>query len=76
MNIVYSKNTETIRQMPENYLIAHKIENVWVCIPDLAANKKILVKTFKLLLEFDNKYGTGENLVSKIKAKKYKLLSW
>ncbi len=64
MKVIYQPKSETIRQMPENYLLASKIDNKWVCEPDLACNKKLAVKIFKLLFNHSVKYGSGENLIS------------
>jgi len=64
MKIIYQPESETIRQMPENYLLAHKTENRWICEPDLACNKKTAIKVFKLLLNHSVKYGSGDNLIS------------
>jgi hypothetical protein len=61
--LFYSKGSETIRQAPENYLIAKKDQNRWVTDPDLACNQKFATKIFKALFIFDNVYGSGENLL-------------
>jgi len=71
MKIIYQESTQTIRQMPENYLIAYRTElkngcNRWICEPDLSVNKGLCILVFTLLLDFDNKYGSGENLLNKI----------
>ena len=62
--LFYSKGSDTIRQAPENYLIATKVHNKWICDPDPACNQKFAVKIFKALFTFDNAYGTGENLLA------------
>jgi hypothetical protein len=62
--LIYQPASETIRQMPQNYLVAHKSENRWICEPDLAADKELSMKVFKALFEYNNKYGSGENLLS------------
>ena len=66
MEVIYQAASETIRQMPENYLLAHKRNGAWVCEPDLAANRNIAVRIFKALFNYDVKYGTGENIIAKI----------
>ena len=64
--LIYQIGSETIRQMPQNYCIAYKIENRWVCEPDLAADIKLATKVFNALFEYENKYGSGINLLSKV----------
>ena len=65
--LVYNRASETIRQMPQNYLVAHsadeKATSKWICEPDLAADMDMCVKVFKLLLNYDFKYGTGISLI-------------
>lgn len=74
----YCKYSSTIRQMPENYLIAHQLNSgaikqirpmtpYWVSIPDLAANIDLTTKVFQALFDFDTKYGSGLNLLQKVK---------
>lgn len=64
--LVYQHTTETIRQMPQNYLIAHKNGNAWICEPDLAADINLATRVFKALFEHGNKYGTGLNLLAQV----------
>jgi len=67
--LFYCKKSETIRQAPENYLIAKKEHNRWYADPDLASNQKLAIKIFKTLFNFDNVYGTGENLLKQARVK-------
>ncbi len=62
----YEQGSETIRQLPQNYLIAHKQNNRWICEPDLAADKKLANRVFNALFEFEAKYGSGLYLLSKV----------
>jgi hypothetical protein len=62
----YCDETETIRTMPSNYLVAYKVGNRWLCEPDLAVSEKMAVKCFKALLKHENKYGDGMNLLNAI----------
>lgn len=64
--LIYDEGSETIRQMPQNYLIAHKVKGHWVCEPDLAADKELATRVFIALFDFDVKYGTGLNLLSMV----------
>jgi len=63
----YCDYSETIRQMPENYLIAHKDGNAWKCEPDLAADKELCIKVFTELLNYESKWQTsGIELLAKL----------
>lgn len=64
--LCYEQETETIRQLPQNYLIAYKRHNEWICNPDLAADKELCNRVFNALLIYENKYGSGLNLLSEI----------
>ena len=75
--LVYSEYSETIRQAPQNYLIAHNIKGHWICEPDLAADKELATRVFIALFEFDVKYGSGLNLLSKVTPNKdFKNNAW
>ncbi len=64
LKVIYQKETETIRQLPENYLLAHKCNRRWVCDPDLACDRAIAIKLFRMCLNYDVRYGSGQNLVN------------
>lgn len=64
--LIYQQGSETIRQMPQNYLIAYKQYGRWVCEPDLASDKNLATRVFLALFDFDTKYGAGLNLLSKV----------
>jgi hypothetical protein len=68
--LIYQNSTETIRQQPENYLIASKDDlernNGWLLNPDLSANPALVLKTSLSLLDYSTKYGSEENLLAKI----------
>lgn len=69
MKIVFQKESNTLRQMPENYLVAyfHPERNHWVMDQDLACDFKIASSVFKLLHKHENKYEKdGSQLVMKI----------
>jgi hypothetical protein len=65
----YQKSTDTIRQLPENYCIAYKINNRWICDPDIAANRDLSNKVFNVLFEHEFRYGDGLKLLSKVMKK-------
>lgn len=73
----YCDYSKTIRQMPENFLVAQQenensIQQIrpmtayWVCIPDLAADIDLATKVFQALFDFETKYGSGLNLLKKV----------
>jgi hypothetical protein len=66
MEIKHCEYSDTIRQFPQNYLIAYRTFNSWKCEPDLAADKKIATRCFLALFDYNTKYGSAENLINKI----------
>ena len=71
--LIYQKGSETIRQMPQSYLIAYKNHGNqvgqpehWICEPDISADKKLATRVFLALFDYDTKYGDGLNLLSKV----------
>lgn len=58
----------SIRQMPQNYLIAYRVDQRWVCDPDLAADKNLYMQVFKRVTSYHYyRYGTGAALIEGIK---------
>ncbi len=65
--LTYQESTETIRQMPQNYLIAEKINGKWVCDPDPAADKELVLRVFNEIFDHHtSRWGTGLQLLSKV----------
>jgi len=62
----YEQSTETIRQLPQNYLIAYKRDGGWICDPDAAADKELATRVFKSLFNYDVRYGDGLKLLSTV----------
>lgn len=62
---IYNEYSESIRQMPQNYLIAHKSNHAWKCEPDLAADMDFATKVFRTINHSHaNKYlATGEQII-------------
>lgn len=57
---IFDEKNQTLRQMPQNYLLAQRINKKWHCVPDRAANKLIVMTLFELLFdEYDALYGDG-----------------
>jgi len=73
MKVIYQESTKTLRQMPENYLLAQKstpkgcVDN-WRCDPDMAADNRVAIQTFKTVcLIYRHKYeARGEYLADLI----------
>jgi hypothetical protein len=68
-SLAYNKVTQTIRQVPENYLIAqwNDDQRKWICEPDLAADKVLATSVFQKLMEHQFKYNqNGDEVVSSI----------
>ena len=68
--LIFEKESRTIRQTPQNYLIAHfdHNERCWKCVPDLAADKGLATQVFLALFDHDAKWndGDGNLILSKI----------
>lgn len=69
LTVIYSEGTKTIRQMPQNYLIAYNREGRWVCDSDTAADVEICKVVFEVLLTHTARYSSGEELLDMIKRK-------
>ena len=61
--ISFDAFSNTIRQMPQNYLIARRPQfygsGAWILDPDCAANKHIVMACALALLNNDVKFGSG-----------------
>ena len=65
-HIVFEEKNRTIRQMPENYLLAESSKGYWICDPDSAADWKIVKKLFRVIFfGYETKWGSGENLINR-----------
>lgn len=62
--LVFDQGTDTLRQVPQNYCVAYKKENRWICEPDLACDKELAIKVFICLLEFKFKYAEGNEIIN------------
>ena len=74
-HLVIGNGGDTIRQMPQNYLVAERMHKnsfqkngVWVSEPDLACNKALAVKVYLALFEFELKHGSGEAILKAIES--------
>lgn len=61
ITISHCTYSNTIRQFPQNYLLARFDEQkkCWLMEPDLAANKNLVVALTLSLMEYKNKYSTN-----------------
>lgn len=66
-NIVFSTSTNTIRQMPQNYLLAIKNNGAWHLDFDLACSPVFARKVTTAYLNYSVKHGTGENFIECLK---------
>ena len=63
--LFYQKDSETVRQAPQNYLIAHRRNGSWRSEPDLASDLKLATAVFKAIHNYNTKYGSGVNVIEK-----------
>jgi hypothetical protein len=62
--LMYEYSTMTIRQMPQNYMIAHKKNGEWICNSDPACNEEFALLVFLLTLRHHHlRWGSGETLL-------------
>jgi hypothetical protein len=64
--LIYQEGSGSIRQMPDNYLVAHRGNNGgWVSDPDLAADPALCVKVYRTINHsYANRYkATGQEVV-------------
>ncbi len=66
--LIYQEGSDTIRQMPQNYLVAHRTFGRWTCDPDTAADKELCTIVFLELFNYESRYGSGEKLLETLKA--------
>ena len=57
--IAHCPYSNTIRQMPENYLLAVHRNGAWLMEPDLAADKSLVVALTLSLMEHENKWSNS-----------------
>lgn len=64
--LIYETYSETIRQSPQNYLIAYKKDNRWIVDPDMQADEDLCIKVFLERFNHSSLYGSGEFLIKKL----------
>lgn len=67
---VYNVYSDTVRKMPENYLVAHRVNGRWTVDPDKALDTEIACICFRIV--FDSHpltYGSGDVLASKLNSR-------
>ncbi len=61
----------TIRQYPQNLLIAQRINNRWVVDPDGSADRKLVHEVFSVIVDRHmGAYQSGEQIVMEINARR------
>lgn len=70
ISIKFNANTQTIRQYPQNYLIAslgpEHGSYSWSMCPDLATNEKLVVATTLVLLKHQYKFATSQEAIEEM----------
>lgn len=66
--VVLQKSSRSVRQMPQNYCIAHQnIGQEWICNPDAAADPELCLIVFKAIRRtHEAKWGDGTSLMFEI----------
>lgn len=62
MEIVFNSETLTIRQMPENYLLAYLSNGRWVVDPDTACELRLAKAVTEAIGSYKGKHAEGEAL--------------
>ena len=64
--VIYQSSSRTIRQMPQNYLLAQKdVGGRWICDADPAADTHVATTLFRIILkEHRLRYGHGDHLAA------------
>jgi hypothetical protein len=68
-DVEYEEYSRTIRQMPENYLLAFQKGNQWVFDLDLQADPDIGKATFEIVRLFNGKYAEPAEFLSLLKTR-------
>jgi hypothetical protein len=67
---VYNLYSDTIRKMPENYLVATRTNGRWTVDPDKALDVELACICFRIVFEcFDLTYGSGDVLAGKLNSR-------
>jgi hypothetical protein len=68
-HLTYQEGSGSIRQMPENYLVAHRRNHGgWISEPDLAADPSLCMKVYRTINHsYANKYvATGQEVIDMV----------
>jgi hypothetical protein len=65
---VHEESTSTIRQQPQNFLLAYHNGKHWVLDFDLACSVKLACNVTEAFLQYYVKYGSGPNFIKHINA--------
>lgn len=70
--LVAQEGGKSIRQYPQNYIMAWKNgDREWIIHPDLACDKELVMLMFKRNMEFEFRYCNAETLIKSV-MKEYK----
>ena len=62
--IFYDAYSDTLRQAPQNYLLAVRKDRRWVCDADPACDRKLIVRLFlAVFVNYEIRYGDPEKVV-------------
>jgi len=64
--LVFNQYSQTIRQVPQNYIIASNQKGYWMLDFDLSADKELVLRVCEALFTYENRYCTGIELLSKV----------
>ena len=56
LTVTYCESTQTIRQMPENYMLAMCCRGYWIMDPDFAADTRLVVALTLSLMQYENRW--------------------
>lgn len=63
-SLFYDAYSDTIRQAPQNYMLAVRKNNRWICDPDPSANVRLTTKLFLAIFTiYDIRYGEPEKVI-------------
>jgi len=66
--IIYEEHSDTIRVMPQNYLLCHFGKcGHWICDPDSSVNANLVILTFKILACEGYRFRKHNEIINRIK---------
>ena len=62
----FHPETNSIRQVPDNYLIAYKRYERWVIDPDRNSDKELCLLLLEAIFDYEVRYGDGYGVISAV----------